>query len=306
MDDVLSDILRLVRVESCVYFLRDFRAPWGIAIPQGKVAQFHAVVHGHCVVEINSRSVSLSTGDVILLPHGNAHVLADSCGSPAQPAADVMASFRSECPAFVTGDRVTQILCGHFAYRSDLRHPLFAELPKFVHEAAYDAASHGTLAAVLPLLTHEMKTQQPGSESVIERFAEILLVQLLRLYVNRLPQRRGFLAGISDGRIARAVRVVHRDHDQNLSIQRLADAAGMSRTAFAQHFKRLMGVTPIDYLTQWRMYQASELLTSNGLTLADIAARIGYDSDVAFSRAFKRQFQISPSAYRRAARTDAG
>ncbi len=300
MEDALSDVLRLIRLNGCVYFVRDFHAPWAMGMDPGPFAQFHAVVRGDCVVEIGDRTIPATAGDVLLFPHGSAHVLADRAGRQAVPGPQVLASFAGDAPLFADGASPTQLVCGHFTYRDDLRHPLIAQLPDLVHVRAFDALSPGTIDSVLPLLVHELKQDRPGAATAVERLAEVLLIQVLRAHVARAPVSRGFLAGLSDPRLARAIRRVHEQPDEPLTLDGLARTAGMSRSAFALHFKSRTGMSPIEYLTKWRMYRAGEMLRSATLPLERIAEKIGYDSAISFIRAFKREFKISPGQYRRA------
>ncbi len=306
MEDALSDVLRLIRLKSCVYFVRDFRAPWGMEMDSGPVAQFHAVVRGDCVVETGGRRHSVTAGDVILFPRGSAHVLADQAGRAAIPGPQVMASFSGDHPFFVEGESATQLVCGHFEYRDDVRHPLIAQLPDLILVHAFDALSRGTVDSVLPLLVREMQHGGPGAATVVERLAEVLLIQVLRAHLAREHAPRGFLSGLADPRLARAIGRVHHEAESRLTLDTLARTAGMSRSAFASHFKSRIGLSPIEYLTKWRMYRAGELLRGQGLPLDRVAEKVGYDSAISFIRAFKREFKISPGQYRRAQRPAPG
>ncbi len=301
MDDVLSDLFRLIKLKSCVYFLRDFWSPWGMQIGGTGFAQFHVVTRGQCVVEAAGTCRDVVAGDVLLFPRGDAHVLADRPGRAATPGAAVMASLRSESPCFAAGARPTELICGHFEYRGEVGHPLIAQLPGMVHVPAFDSLSPGAIDSILPLLIREMKSAGPGGTSVVERLAEVLLVQVLRLHYQANPQPKGFWAGLADPKLARAIQAVHSGCGDRLTLEGLAAAAGMSRSAFALRFKDTVGLSPIDYLTKWRMLKAGELLQRGELSLAGVAREVGYDSEISFGRAFKREFALSPGEYRRRA-----
>jgi AraC family transcriptional regulator, activator of mtrCDE len=300
MDDALSDVLRLIRLKSCVYFVRDFHAPWGMEMDSGPVAQFHAVVRGDCVVETGGQSYSVTAGDIILFPRGSSHVLADRAGHAAIPGPQAMASFGSDRPLFAEGDSPTQLVCGHFEHRDDIPHPLLTQLPEIILVHAFDALSPGTVDSVLPLLVREMQHGGPGAATAVERLAEVLLIQILRAHLTRERAPRGFLSGLTDPRLARAIGRVHREAESRLTLDSLAHTAGMSRSAFAAHFKGRIGLSPIEYLTKWRMYRAGELLRGQRLPLDRVAEKVGYDSAISFIRAFKREFKVSPGQYRRA------
>lgn len=298
MDDVLSDVLRLIRLKSCVYFMQDFRAPWGMEIGGTSFAQFHAVVRGDCVAEVGGHCHLAEAGDVMLFPRGADHVLADENGRVAEPGMAVLQAIQEERPLFAEGGRATQLICGHYEYAGDSRHPLIEQLPDFIHVRGFDRVSPETLDSVIPLLVREMSARSPGSDTVVERLAEVLLIQVLRAHLATERPSVGFLAAAGDPRISRAIRLVHEAHDRPLTLEQLADAAGMSRSAFAERFKEVAQISPISYLTRWRLERARQLLSPGGASVAEVANMVGYESDVAFSRAFKREYALSPTAYR--------
>ena len=302
MEDVLTDVLRLIRLKSCIYFMKDFRSPWAMSIGAGPVAQFHVVVRGQCVVQVGREWHEAATGDVILFPHGISHVLADREGREPTPGQEVIQSFTGPAPLFDTGGVATKLLCGHFEYDQGIRHPLLAELPDMIHVKSFDAVAPGALQSIVPLLIREMGNSQPGSETVVERLAEILLVQVLRAHLQQHPDLKGFWAALCDTRLTRAIKIIHARAGEKLTLEDLADAAAMSRSAFSLSFKSVTSLSPIGYLAKWRMQQARELLQNGRLPLAHVAERVGYESEVAFSRAFRREYGESPSNVRRAAR----
>ena len=308
-EDTLSEVLRLLNLQSCVYFQRDFWSPWAMEIGKTGFAQFHAVTQGDCVFVVDGQTHRLLAGDVLLFPHSQPHVLADQNGRAPIPGSEVMQSFAGDTPRFASGERATRVICGHFAYRGDLRHPLIDQLPEVIHVRSQSflpgssvtgsapASSH--LALVLTVLVQELQDSGPGGDSVVERLGEVLLIQTLRTYLAQTERPRGFLAGLADPRLARAIGEIHRRPETELTLEALARTAGMSRSAFAAQFRAVTGMAPIDYLTKWRMCKAGELLIGGLLSLADIAEQVGYGSDVAFSRAFKREFNSSPREYQR-------
>lgn len=302
MEDVLTDVLRLIRLNSCIYFMKDFRSPWAMSIGAGPVAQFHVIVRGSCVVQAGSAWHQAATGDVFLFPHGLPHVLADREGRDATPGQEVIQSFAGPEPLFETGGVATKLLCGHFEYDRSIRHPLLAELPDLIHISSFDSVAPGSLQSIVPLLIREMGSGQPGSETLVERLAEVLLVQVLRAHLLQQPDLKGFWAALGDARLTRAIKIIHARAGEKLTLDDLADAAAMSRSAFSQLFKSVTSLSPIGYLAKWRMQQARELLNTGRLPLTHVAERVGYESEVAFSRAFRREYGESPSTVRKAAR----
>lgn len=296
--DVLSDILRFVRLKSCVYFARDFCAPWGMQLGGGEVAQFHAVLRGHCVIKSGGETFYGAPGDVFLFPKGAAHIISDDDHGAAVAGSDFMASLEKGTPLFTNGHVSTQLICGHYEYRNDLEHPLIQELPPIIHVRFLEQYAPGTLQSVLPSLAQELAQDSPGSEIVIEKFAEILLVQVIRAHFQQQNKDTGLMAGLFDDRLSKAFNLIHSNFNQPLTLGDLAAQAGMSRSAFALLFKTVVGLAPISYLASWRLTVAHDLIQSRRLSVSEAAYSVGYDSDVAFSRAFKRQFEKTPASVR--------
>lgn len=294
MNDVFTDVLRLIRLKACVYFLKDFWSPWAMQLGDGSVAQFHAILRGHCVIEAGGKIYQGVPGDIFLFPHGQPHVIADKSKRNAVPGSAFMQSLEQETPLFSNGETVTQLICGHYEYSQVIQHPLFKELPSVIH------IQHGSKISndVLPILIREMNAANPGATTVVERLAEVLLIEIMRVYIAQSRQRVGFFQGLLDPRIAKAVQLVHQSPGSPLSLDDMAAAAGMSRSAFAFHFKFVTGITPVSYLTSWRMCLAHDLLQTDNLSVWKTAGQVGYLSEIAFSRAFKRHFGISPGHLR--------
>ncbi len=299
MIDALSDIFKLIKLKSCVYFQRDFHVPWAMKIEGTGFAHYHVVTRGHCVVEVDQHVHRCSVGDVIFFPRSKSHVLADQAGRQAISGSEVMTSFEGNDPYFNEGKEFARIICGHYEYKSGIPHPLISELPDFVHIKSLDILPDARISSILPLLMAELSNNEAGSSSIVERYAEILLIQILRSYAGRKPQRPEFLNALCDQRLIRAVNRIHRDYALPLGLNDLAQEAALSRSAFAQRFKETTGIAPIEYLAKWRMLTASDLLKTTDLPVSHVCEKVGYDSDISFARAFKREFGITPSSYRR-------
>lgn len=296
MSDALDDIFRMIRLESCVYFQRDFHAPWGMCIEGTGFAQFHLVAEGSCVVESADAATPLGPGDVVLFPRGAGHILADKAGRRAAPGPQVMASFATGAPMFTGPGPAARIICGHYGYRVRPGHPLIDALPDMIH---IPAGSGADLSPVVNLLIVETAADTQGGTAIVERLAEVLLVHVLRAWVDIDGRPSGILQAMSDRRLVRAVNRIHRNFEAPLTLEELASEAGMSRSSFAERFRRTAGIAVIEYLSKWRMLSACGLLSETGLSIADVAERSGYGSDLAFSRAFKREHGVSPAEWRR-------
>ncbi|MCP4315064.1 MAG: AraC family transcriptional regulator [Hyphomicrobiales bacterium] len=299
MNDALSDIFQRLRLKSCVYFQRDFHAPWGMSMDQGSFAQFHLIVSGYCVVEVDGNSHHASNGDVLLFPRGYPHKLLDKAGSPAMAGADVMASFSTPSPAFDEGGKAVRLVCGHYEYRDTSPVMMINQLPGFIHVKAFDLSSPTASDSVVPLLIREMDSNKPGSGSIVEHLAEILLIQTLREYARGVPQSAGLLMGLADAQLGKALKLIHLKPEAPLTVEQLAREAGMSRSAFSDRFKSVIGLSPKEYLTKMRLLTAGDLLNGGGYPIPQIAEKVGYNSEISFARAFKREMGMTPSKYRR-------
>jgi AraC-like DNA-binding protein len=298
--DVLDDVFRLIHLKGCVYFQRDFHAPWAMRMEKGLHAQFHVVAEGTAVVETEEGCHVLQAGDLLLFPGGEAHTLADRTGRTPVPGKAVVASFDTAEPLFSDGGTATRLICGHYEYRRGASHPLFDGLPEMMLIRASQGRQPTAFdRMLLELLVSESAKSGPGVVSVVERLAEVLLVHIVRQHFADHPESIGFLSGVMDKRLSRAISRIHRDCSASLTLADLAGNAGMSRSGFAEHFRQKTGLAPIEYVTKWRMLSAGELLRDVNLSVPDVASRIGYNSDAAFARAFKREFGITPARYRR-------
>lgn len=299
MDDVLTSVFQLLRLKSCVYFLHDFHGAWAMEIDGGPHAQFHVVARGHCVVETDGGTRIAGPGDVLLFPRGMRHVLGDAPGRPPVPGMAVMRAINENRPIFARGAVSTRLICGHYETRHDMRHSVLGALPEMIHVRAFDRSTPAALDTLLPLIMRELDGGEIGGRAIAARLAEVLLVQVLRAYLASATPETGFLAALADARLRPALEAIHARYCEPLTLAALAAAAGMSRSAFAARFRAVMGESPIAYLARWRMIQARELLRDTALPVAEIAARVGYESDIAFARAFRRIFADTPSRARR-------
>ncbi len=299
-EDTLNDIFRLIRLTGCVYFVHDFPRPWGMDVPAADVAQFHLVIEGACWLGHGGGSATLNAGEAVIFPRGDAHCLADQANSPREPGGALVRRIQQgRSPAPVrAADVATRLLCGHFEFDRAVGHPLIAELPDLVRARNLLGENENWLQAIAPLLARETRSIQPGADTMVDRLAEVLLIQVLRAHLLSVRQPKGFLAATMDRRINRALKRIHRAESDAVNLDLLARDAGMSRSSFSRHFRDLMGQSPITYLISWRLMKARDWLLHGDRPIADIAELAGYTSEAAFSRAFKRQFAENPSACR--------
>lgn len=296
--DPLADVFAAMRVRDALYARIEARAPWGLSLAAGQTARFGLVVRGRCLLEMEGHRTELTAGDCFVLAHGTPYVLRDA---PLTPTVSCWAVVRDKIGGVVElgglGEPAT-ILCGWFQFDSAAAQPLVDLLPPLL-QARMDAPRSAALQGTLQLLA--METLQPGLGSglVVSRLADILFVQAVRAHVAASGQdEAGWLGALADARLGAALRAMHQDMARPWTVDALASAAKLSRSAFALRFRRRVGQAPLEYLTRWRMVKAAQLLRQQRLSLGQVAAEVGYESEAAFSKAFKRQTGVAPGAWR--------
>jgi AraC-like DNA-binding protein len=281
--EVLSDILRAMRVAGSVYFCDRLSAPWSKTFEASERANFHLVRQGECFLSSGDDEAHLKTGDFVFIEPGRAHQLADSARSGAR------------------GSPQTVLLCGYCRLDAPVGHPLLEALRSLTIVRADELTRHTFLKSTLEQLSNEYLAATPGSEVVVDRLTEVLLVELIRINFGR-SETGGFIRALYDKPIAKALSLMHAQPEQIWTLESLGARVAMSRSAFADRFRELVGQTMFEYLTAVRMQRAQTLLRESALSIGETAARVGYTSKVSFSKAFKRLTGITPSQYRRRAR----
>lgn len=308
MLDLLSDILTRLSLRGTLYFRTSFTEPWGVRVPSLKnVARFHFAHRGEALVRVEgeTESLTLAQGDLVIIPHGTAHVL--SCKhtgeDKALPLDDVVQ--RSGFPGYgvlVWGGnespRDTQLICGHFALASRAKHILFDRLPPFIHLRGYGDEAGPWLDASLKIIGSEAGGARLGGDLIALKLSEAIFAQAVRAHVEMSMDGDRGISGFADKHLVRPLSAVHRTPEAHWSVASMARVAGLSRTGFAERFTIWMGMTPMAYVTSWRMQVARDAIEVRGLSVAEAAAISGYASEAAFSRAFKKEIGASPSAFR--------
>ena len=302
--DVLSDVLTSIHLGGGVYFRCEMSAPWGMAIPPSSVAEFHVIVRGNCWLRIPDQKepIALQGGDVVAFLHGGAHGLVDAPEREARPAAEILEGQSLEHYGPVThggGGLPASILCGYFDLDRDSLHPLVAALPSFIHLRGTGSSEFAWLQTALNFMIYETMAAKPGSEAVVSRLAGVLFVQMVRAYIEQSESPPEMLAAIADKQIGTVLALMHKDPAKPWTLETLARSTAMSRSALAARFHQLVGDTPMQYLTMWRMQLARKYLGETAWSTAAIAERVGYQSEAAFAKAFKKAVGTGPGAYRR-------
>jgi len=302
--DLLTDILRVLELRGTLYFQAEFRAPWGMDIAGGEFANFHLVTAGRCWLRVGGETVELGPGDVAMLPHGDRHALLHAPDGRPVPAPEVLAAERREAggPVYGGGGPGTTLICGHFELDRAGAHPLFAGLPALLRLEAAAGARAAWVATATRLAAAESRASEPGSTAVVDRLAELLLIQLLRAALDAGSLPDSFLAALADPELQPSLEAIHANPAHPWTLESLSRAACMSRSKFAERFRRATGLAPIQYLTLWRMQRARRRLqTFPEESVVSIAESVGYRSEFAFAKAFKRTFGQGPGAARRRA-----
>lgn len=304
--DVLDDILDTLDLKGALYFRTDFTPPWAVTVPDyAQAARFHLVVQGRCHVQFASGAAAeLGPGDLVLIPMGRSHVLADSAGRKPAMLETVLSEsgFRGN-GVLVLGEgdaaAATQMICGHFSFRSGADHPLLRALPEYLVVSAATRARQPWLDEMLRLVARKMFSEEIGSPAAVTRLSEIVFIELLRLGVGQCDDLKRIIGAFQDRQIGRALQLIHEQPEADWSVDSLAGAVGMSRSRFAERFSQLLGLGPMSYLADWRLQKALALLERSHFSVQQIAHAAGYRSPAAFSRAFTGKFGVAPSAYRR-------
>ncbi|MCP4460374.1 MAG: AraC family transcriptional regulator [Cytophagales bacterium] len=298
--DVLSDILAKIKLSSAVYFKSNFSSPWGMDIPQGPFAQFHIVTRGQCILKTINEEIQLFSGDLVVFPMGTCHWLADNDSSDRVAGMDVVQAIVNGKSLF-EGDHIsTTLICGHFEFDRNVDHPFLKELPEIIHIPEAERKERAWLESSVSLVIHEAGNDKAGSQIIVNKLGEILFVHTLRAFMERNSMEKGFITAMQDERIGEVLQAIHASPETGWQLSSLAQIAGMSRTSFSNKFKALNGETPLTYVTNWRILQAKELLKESDKTVGVIASEVGYQSEAAFNRVFKKRVAQTPLKYRQA------
>ncbi len=276
-------------------------APFGRRFPAFDAAGFHVVLAGTCwFLPPAGDPIALRPGDIVLLPGGCAHGLADDPATPLRPAAT---SSRRVNPRPPRPDTATEpgpetvLLCGAYLLDRNRSHPMLADLPEFIHLPAPETR-HTPIGAIVDLLDGELTSEQPGHDALLRSLLDALLLHILRRWLDRRADT-GWSAALHDPTVAAALSAIHGSPGHGWTVAELAAHAGVSRAGFARRFTELIGRPPIAYLTWWRMTLAARQLRDTDTALTVIARDAGYSSEFAFAHAFKNEFGCPPGQYRR-------
>jgi AraC-like DNA-binding protein len=314
--DVLSEVLKAVQLDGAVFFNGEFSKPWCarepdsvtmagyLAVQSKHVIIFHLVIEGHAYISLehDARRVPLVPGDIVVLPHGQAHVMGNGPPVPPMDSAAQIPRIISEGLRFYRfgqGGDMTKLICGYMTCNPQLSQMLLAGLPGIIKINIRDHVSGRWLEDTLRYSIDHAEASGPGGAAVVAKLSEALFVETLRRYIASLPPAQtGWLAGVRDPHVGQALGLLHRDPSRPWTIASLAAEAGVSRSVLAERFRHYLSETPIGYLTRWRMHLAAQLLKSTSKSVAEVAGDVGYESEPSFNRAFKRALGVPPARFR--------
>ena len=318
--DVLSEVLKAVRLDGALFYNGEFSAPWCFRSPasravapylspdSGHVIIFHLLTEGRGYVHIEGegRPVPLNAGDIIIFPHGDPHLMGNG---PAVRAVDMakelerISSQGLKISRVGGGGEITKFICGYMACEPQLSQVFLGGLPPVLKINIRNDASGQWLEDSIRYSVGSADISKPGSAAVIAKLSEVLFVEALRRYIALLPQEQtGWLAGVRDPEVGKALALLHRKPSHPWTIASLANDVGTSRSVLAERFRLYLSETPIAYLTRWRLQLGAQMLKSMSSSVAQIAAEVGYESEPAFNRAFKREFGLPPARFRNQAK----
>ena len=314
--DALSDVLRVAHLTGGVFLHADFFAPWCMAArvppeqcgptlgPASHLIIYHYVVEGDLHIRVEGEEdLVIGAGEVVLLPRNDLHLMGSDLSLPPVAGRDIIQPPKDGGLFSIhrggAGSR-TRMICGFLGCTSAVGNPVISTLPPLLKLNVEQGGAAEWIRSTFRYAAEEVATGRPGSETVLAKLSELLFVEAVRRYAEALPDgQTGWLAGLREPYVARALALMHRDITRRWTVHDLGREVGLSRSALADRFIRLIGVPPMHYLASWRMQVATQKLRNTSASLAQVGEIVGYDSEAAFSRAFKKAFGAAPATWRR-------
>jgi AraC-like DNA-binding protein len=316
--DALSELLRAVKLSGAMFVVAECSKPWRVASPSATtlgrfvapdashVIEFHLVTHGAGYIRVGTETTPFAAGDLLMVPHGDEHEMGNGSGGVLHDGTAGMAellSGRLLCSRVGGGGEETRLACGYLACDAGLIRPVLAGLPRVVRVHLRNDRSGAWLEQSIMHAVERAQASVPGSAVILAKLAEVLFTEALQRYVMQLPSgRTGWLAGAGDPTVGRSLAALHHRPSHPWTLDELAEEAGVSRSALTERFARYLGESPMAYLTDWRLELGAEALRTSSRSVLQVASEVGYESEAAFNRAFKRKFGSPPAQYRRASR----
>ena len=319
--DVLSEVLKVVSLKGALFFNGEFSLPWSVTATSSRVLAryvapnaehviiYHLLTDGRASIRMeNGTRMTLNAGDIVMIPHGDRHVMENGSGirtlDDSEKVEEVLAQGLKLC-RIGGGGEVTKVVCGYMACDPQLSQIFLSGLPQVFKVSIRNDPSGKWLEDSIRFSVDHADTDRAGSEAVRAKLSEVLFVETLRAYISGLPQEHiGWLAGARDAEVGKTLALMHRHPAHPWTLADLAKEVGISRSVLAERFRHYLNETPMAYLTSWRLQLGAQMLSATSYSVAQIAAEVGYESEAAFNRAFKRDFEIPPARFRTQARSN--
>ena len=314
--EVLSEVLKAVKLDGAMFYNAEFSAPWCarsidaqtvtsyMSPNSAHVIIFHLLTEGrgYAQVEGDDRPVPLNAGDIVIVPHGDRHILGNGSRVRPMDRSQVLEQVLSQglkVSRMGGGGETTKFICGYMSCEPQVSEVFLGGLPAILKVSIRDDASGQWLENAIRYSVDNADASRPGGEVVLARLSEVLFVETLRRYIALLPREHtGWLAGVRDQEVGKSLALLHRKPAHPWTITTLANEVGISRSVLNERFRRYLSQTPMAYLTRWRLQLGAQLLKSTSRGVAQVAAEVGYESEPAFNRAFKRKFGLPPARFR--------
>ena len=314
--DVFSEVLKAVKLDGAMFYNAEFSAPWCLCSPASPtlapylsagsrhVIIFHLLTegHGYAQVEGDDRPLPLNAGDILIVPHGDPHAMRNGpLIKPVDHAEEIrrILSQGLKVSRMGGGGEITKFICGYMTCEPQLSQVFLGGLPPILKVSIRNDASGQWLEHSIRYSVDHADAFSPGGEAVLTKLSEVLFVETLRRYIALLPREQtGWLAGVRDPEVGKALALLHRQPAHPWTVAALASEVGISRSVLAERFRHYLSETPIAYLTRWRLQLGAQMLTSTSRGVAQIAGEVGYESEASFNRAFKREFSLPPARFR--------
>jgi AraC-like DNA-binding protein len=303
--DVLADVLDSLKLRGRIFCRCELSAPWALGFAAGDFSHFHVIEQGRCWFRLQGRKdvIALEEGDLLLVPKGHGYQLCDEPRTRPIPLADLIGSSQGGLRAVLRhggGGRLAKVICGSFEFAGPHAKSFLTVLPDWIRVQKSERRGNEWLDATVRFVQHETQQAELGAETIIARLIDVMFVEAIRTWLKQQRQgSAGWLGALRDPQIGAVLGLIHQAPEKPWTVPALAAEVGMSRSPFAAKFTALVGESPMAYLKRWRLYVGATLLHQGTIALASVAERVGYESAAAFSRAFTREFGVSPGQYRR-------
>ncbi|MFT6957807.1 MAG: AraC-like DNA-binding protein [Halieaceae bacterium] len=296
--NVVTDIFENLRFKGTIFFHSELAAPWGMSLERSEVSRFHIALDGDCYVGTNvDESVKLEHMEMVMLPRGNQHWIADQPGRELIESQHAGNACALGSPLFQEGDITNRLMCGLVSLDASVSHPIMESLPDIMHFPYQGVGSSAWATA--SMIDSEIQRTKNNTGPIIDRLTEVLFLQLLGVYLEDSTAERGFIAALRDPRLRRALKFIHQQPEASWSVDELGKVVGMSRATLNRQFQRTIGVSPISYIQNWKMIKAYNLVKYSSTSLESIAEQLGFSSAKTLTRAFLRHYSLTPAKLRK-------